>query len=111
MKKHIDDCMEQSLCPHCKAKLKSFVKVIKRPPAPNQNPWNEEDNKIEKTWSCMNCGFFGMQTTFQNRRKKKNGKTIEGIHKYIYNRSIIKYILNIIKVILYVSKVFSRLFL
>ena len=79
MKKYIlGDCMtylkeykDNHLCPHCKEKMTSVVKVIKRPDAPNQNSWNEEQDKIEKSWDCLNCGFFGSQTTYKNRRKKK----------------------------------------
>jgi len=51
--------------------MTSVVKVIKRPDAPNQNAWNEEQDKIEKSWNCLNCGFFGSQTTYKNRKKKK----------------------------------------
>ena len=47
---------EISLCPHCKEKMTSVVKVIKRPDAPNQNAWNaalEEVLSTDSTYASL----------------------------------------------------------
>jgi hypothetical protein len=60
-----------SLCPNCKEKLEVLVKGLKRPAKANTNRWNEEQDKTKRSWSCLNCGFHGSQTTYHKNIRKR----------------------------------------